>query len=126
MCQAGLSRSMARNADLSNHLLHLEGRWLSETRDGESHGEVEEHPDRADALWRNVEQVLGRCPPRKLKYTMYEAVNMSPTTMPATTPSRLALLEKIPRVMAGKNEAAASPKANATTCATKPGGLIPK
>ena len=28
--------------------------------------------------------------------------------------------------IAGKNEAAANPKANATTAATKPGGLIPK
>ena len=27
--------------------------------------------------------------------------------------------------MAGKKEEAASPKANATTCATKPGGLSP-
>src|SRR5690606_24394325 len=32
----------------------------------------------------------------------------------------------MPRTMAGKKEAAANPKANATTAATNPGGLIPK
>ena len=32
----------------------------------------------------------------------------------------------MPRTIAGKNDAAARPKANATTSPTKPGGLIPK
>ena len=32
----------------------------------------------------------------------------------------------MPKSMAGKNEAAANPNANATTAATNPGGLIPK
>ena len=32
----------------------------------------------------------------------------------------------MPKIIAGKNEAAANPKANATTAATKPGGLMPK
>ena len=41
-------------------------------------------------------------------------------------PSLLTLLEKIPRMIAGKNEAAARPKARATTAATNPGGFIPK
>ena len=41
-------------------------------------------------------------------------------------PSLLILLEKIPRIMAGKKDAAARPKAKATTAATKPGGFIPK
>ena len=36
------------------------------------------------------------------------------------------LFKKIPIIIAGKKEAAAKPKAKATTCATNPGGLIPK
>ena len=38
-------------------------------------------------------------------------------------PSLFIRLSNIPKIMAGKKEEAASPKANATTCATKPGGL---
>jgi len=41
-------------------------------------------------------------------------------------PSLFILLSKIPRIIAGNNEAAARPKASATTAATNPGGLIPK
>ncbi len=47
-------------------------------------------------------------------------------TIPATAPSRFIRREKIPSRMAGKKEAAARPKAKATTCATNPGGLIPR
>ncbi len=61
-----------------------------------------------------------------LKYTMYHAVNVIPAIMPATAPYVFVLFVKMPRMIAGKNEAAARPKANATTCATNPGGLIPK
>ncbi len=46
--------------------------------------------------------------------------------MPATAPCLVVFLEKIPSTMIGKNDAAARPKANATTSATNPGGLIPK
>jgi hypothetical protein len=46
--------------------------------------------------------------------------------MPDIAPSLLILLEKIPRIIAGKKEAAARPHARATTAATKPGGFIPK
>ena len=53
-------------------------------------------------------------------------MNTIPEIMPAMAPSRFMRREKMPRMMAGKNEAAASPKANATTWATKPGGLMPR
>src|SRR5690606_28547748 len=49
-----------------------------------------------------------------------------PPTIPAMAPSRFMRLEKMPMTMAGKKEAAAKPKARATTEATKPGGWIPK
>ena len=40
-------------------------------------------------------------------------------------PSLFIRLSKIPSIIAGKKEEAASPKARATTCATKPGGFKP-
>ena len=46
--------------------------------------------------------------------------------MPLMAPALFIRLEKIPMTIAGKNELAASPKANATTCPTNPGGLMPK
>ena len=49
-----------------------------------------------------------------------------PTIIPEIAPSLLILLEKIPKMIAGKKEAAARPNARATTAATNPGGLIPK
>ena len=61
-----------------------------------------------------------------LKRTMYAAVNRIPTSIPATAPSRVVRFEKIPRMIAGKNEDAASPNANATTSPTKPGGSMPR
>ena len=42
--------------------------------------------------------------------------------MPEIAPSLLSLFEKIPIKSAGKIVEAARPNANATTCATKPGG----
>ena len=53
-------------------------------------------------------------------------VNSTPVAMPAIAPSRFIRFQKMPRMIAGKNDAAASPKANATTSATNPGGLRPK
>ena len=50
----------------------------------------------------------------------------SPAIIPAMAPSLFMRLEKIPIKITGKNDEAASPKANATTCATNPGGWIPK
>ena len=41
-------------------------------------------------------------------------------------PSLFIRLLKIPKIIAGKNDAAAKPKAKATVAATKSGGLIPK
>ncbi len=61
-----------------------------------------------------------------LKYTMYHAVSVSQAIMPATAPYLFVLFVKMPRMIAGKNDAAARPKANATTCATNPTGWIPK
>src|SRR5690606_37070003 len=45
---------------------------------------------------------------------------------PAMAPSLFMRFEKMPMSIAGKKEAAAKPKAKATTEATKPGGWIPK
>ena len=50
---------------------------------------------------------------------------MSPDNIPVIAPSLFIDLEKIPSSNAGKIVAAANPNANATTCATKPGGYIP-
>ena len=41
-------------------------------------------------------------------------------------PSLFIFLVKIPKIIAGKKEAAAKPNAKATVAATKSGGLIPK
>ena len=49
-----------------------------------------------------------------------------PTIIPLIAPNLFMRFEKIPMVIAGKNDAAASPNAKATTCATKPGRFIPK
>ncbi len=49
-----------------------------------------------------------------------------PEIMPRIAPSRVVRFVKIPRMMTGKNDDAARPKANATTCATNPSGWIPK
>ena len=57
---------------------------------------------------------------------MYHTIIEMPATMPATAPSRFIRLRKMPRMIAGKNEEAANPKANATTAATNPGGWMPK
>ena len=43
-----------------------------------------------------------------------------PTIIPAMAPSLFIRLSNMPRMMAGKKEAAAKPNANATTAATKP------
>ena len=56
---------------------------------------------------------------------MYTQVEIKPANMPAVAPVLLMRLEKIPIIKAGKMEAPAIPKASATTCAAKPGGLIP-
>ena len=48
-----------------------------------------------------------------------------PTIIPEIAPSLFILLSNIPRIIAGKKEDAANPKARATTSATKPGGLSP-
>ena len=48
-----------------------------------------------------------------------------PTIMPLMAPYLFIRLSKMPRMMAGKNDEAASPKARATTCATNPGGFRP-
>ena len=58
-----------------------------------------------------------------LKKMIYAAVKVIPTIMPLTAPALFMRFEKMPITMAGKNELAARPKANATTCATNPGGL---
>ena len=49
-----------------------------------------------------------------------------PTAIPEITPSLFILFEKIPNIIAGNKDEAASPNARATTAATNPGGLIPK
>ena len=49
---------------------------------------------------------------------MYSAVKAKPATMPATAPWRFMRRLKIPMMIAGKKEAAARPKAKATTWAT--------
>ena len=46
--------------------------------------------------------------------------------MPAAAPIAVVFFQKIPSTRIGKKLAAASPKARATTCATNPGGLIPR
>ncbi len=56
---------------------------------------------------------------------MYEAVNVMPTIMPVTAGTVPTRLEKIPISRTGKRLDAASPKANATTWLTKPGGKMP-
>ena len=53
-----------------------------------------------------------------LNQTMYEVVNAIPAIIPVIAPGPFILLEKIPITMAGKNEDAARPKANATIAAT--------
>src|SRR5690606_14804801 len=53
-------------------------------------------------------------------------VNTKPVIIPEIAPSLLILVEKIPIIITGKKDAAAKPKANATTWATKPGGFTPK
>jgi hypothetical protein len=57
-----------------------------------------------------------------LKYAMYRKVKINPTNIPEIAPSLLMDFEKIPKNNAGKIVAAARPNANATTCATNPGG----
>ena len=57
---------------------------------------------------------------------IYTKVDSNPANIPAIAPALLTRFEKIPIINAGKIDAAAIPKANATTCAAKPGGLIPK
>ena len=52
-------------------------------------------------------------------------MNKIPITIPDIAPSLFILLSKIPRIIAGKKEEAARPNANATTCATNPGGFNP-
>jgi hypothetical protein len=49
------------------------------------------------------------------------AVKPRPVSIPQIAPSLVARFQKIPRTMTGKKLAAASPKAKATTSATKPG-----
>ena len=61
-----------------------------------------------------------------MKKIIYAAVKVIPTIIPATAPFLFIRLVKIPITIAGKNELAARPKANATTSPTNPGGLIPK
>ena len=56
---------------------------------------------------------------------MYAAVNVIPDTIPAIAPSRFMVRVKVPRMITGKNDEAARPKAKATVWATNPGGLIP-
>ena len=53
-------------------------------------------------------------------------MKISPTNIPEIAPSLLMDFKKIPKNNAGKIVAAANPNANATTCATNPGGYIPK
>ena len=48
-----------------------------------------------------------------------------PQIIPSMAPWRFIRLSKMPRIIAGKNDDAASPKANATTSATNPGGFNP-
>ena len=60
-----------------------------------------------------------------LKYKIYPRVKIRPAIIPEMAPSLFMTLVKIPKRMAGKRVAAASPNAKATTCATKPGGYIP-
>ena len=52
-------------------------------------------------------------------------VKIIPIIIPEIAPCWFIRLSKIPKIIAGKKEEAASPKASATTCATKPGGLSP-
>ena len=47
-------------------------------------------------------------------------VDASPVIMVTIAPARFMRFQKIPRKMIGNSDAAAIPKANATTCATKP------
>src|SRR5690606_10933895 len=49
-----------------------------------------------------------------------------PDSIPAIAPSLFIRVENIPMMITGKNDAAAKPKAKATTSATNPGGLTPK
>ena len=56
---------------------------------------------------------------------MYAAVKVIPDSIPAIAPSRFMVRVKVPRMITGKNDDAASPKAKATVCATNPGGLMP-
>ena len=53
-------------------------------------------------------------------------VKPMPVIMPAMAPSLEARFQKMPSTMMGKKDDEASPKARATTWATKPGGLMPK
>ena len=57
---------------------------------------------------------------------IYTKVDNKPANIPAIAPVLFTRLEKIPIISTGKMDAAAIPKAKATTCAAKPGGLIPK
>src|SRR5690606_14941309 len=45
--------------------------------------------------------------------------------MPAIAPAEFILVEKMPIMIAGNSELAASPKANATVWAANPGGFMP-
>ena len=61
-----------------------------------------------------------------MKYSIYPYVKNKPVSIPAIAPYLLIRLENIPRKIAGNKDAAASPKANATTSATHPGGSKPR
>jgi hypothetical protein len=56
----------------------------------------------------------------KFEFQHIESINSKPIIIPAIAPSLFIFLSKS-QVIAGNNEAAANPKASATT-ATKPGG----
>jgi hypothetical protein len=55
----------------------------------------------------------------------YRQVEIRPASIPAVAPAEFIRLEKMPIISAGKSDAAARPKASATTWAAKPGGLSP-
>src|SRR3546814_12367121 len=60
-----------------------------------------------------------------LQVNRYTLVETSPASMPTTAPAEFIFVEKMPIMIAGKSELAASPKAKATVWAANPGGFMP-
>lgn len=124
----GLS-STSWDSDFLDHILYFL-RWCrSNFGYCKTHYEVEKHPQRTNSLRRYSKPPM--CCGIQFRIDEFEINDVGqsetkPEIIPTIAPSLLIRVEKMPMIITGKKDAAAKPKAKATTSATKPGGLIPK